>query len=168
MSQQIFERLTRRRLIAALGLSPFMASAFAQAANPGRSHEVLMRNAACGDPNELNVFDPPILKIDVGDTVTFVPFESGHNAASKRGMVPEGGPSWNGGVDERLTVTFDTDGTYGYVCVPHYEAGMVGLVLVGDHERNLEQARKTRHAGGARKAFRALFKRVKNGEFERA
>jgi len=90
MSQRIFRRFTRRRFMVATGLAPFITSAFAQAVPSGNNHEVMMRNAACGDPNELNVFDPPILKIDIGDSVTFIPFESGHNAASKRGMVPEG------------------------------------------------------------------------------
>ncbi|MEL6751878.1 MAG: pseudoazurin [Pseudomonadota bacterium] len=163
MSLPISDTMRRRGFLIALSLSPFALAVTGREAKAGRNHEVLMRNAACGDPNQLNVFDPPILKIEKGDSVTFIPFEGGHNAASKRGMVPEGGPSWNGGIDERLTVTFDTEGTYGYVCVPHYEGGMVGLVLVGDYERNLKEARRIRHPGSARKAFKTLFDDLESG-----
>ena len=75
-------------------------------------------------------------------------------------MIPEGADPWNGAVDEELTVTLTTPGIYGYICLPHYELGMVGLIVVGDDLSNLKTSKKTRHPGDARKNFRALFKKL--------
>lgn len=124
------------------------------------THVVEMRNAAAGDPGTINVFDPPILRIAVGDTVRFKVIDKGHNSASKRGMIPDGASPWNGKIDEEIEITFTVEGTYGYVCLPHLAMGMVGLILVGDHTVNLEAARKVRQRGGAKKAFRALFEQI--------
>lgn len=123
-------------------------------------HSILMLNAACGDSNTPNVFEPAILRVDVGDCVTFIPTDAGHNTASKRGMIPEGAEAWNGAVDERLTLDLTVPGLYGYICLPHYEMGMVGLIVVGDDLSNLEQVKKIRHPGSARKAFRAILKEL--------
>ena len=119
-----------------------------------------MRNAAADDPTEANVFTPPILQIDPGDSVLFKVIDQGHNSASKRGMIPEGAKHWNGGMDEEIEITFTVEGTYGYICLPHYQMGMVGLILVGDHTVNLDEARKVRQQGDAAKAFKALFEKL--------
>ncbi|MEM6761897.1 MAG: pseudoazurin [Pseudomonadota bacterium] len=123
-----------------------------------------MLNIDPADPEVQMVFDPPILFIEPGDTVTFVPTDRGHNSASKRGMLPEGAEPWNGALDEELSITFTVPGTYGYVCIPHLEMGMVGLILVGDYSVNFDTARKVRQIGGARKAFRSLFAQVAERE----
>lgn len=113
---------TRRNVI--LSLSALSASSAAWACpapavtEPGH-HSILMLNAACGDAQTLNVFEPAILRISLSDAVTFVPTDAGHNAASKRGMIPEGADAWNGAIDENLTVTFTVPGIYGYLCLPH-------------------------------------------------
>ncbi len=120
-------------------------------------HEVLMLDSDPAEPGRTNVFSPALLFIEPGDTVTFVPTDKGHNSAAKRGMLPEGVERWNSSIDERFSIEFTTEGVYGYLCVPHYELGMVGLVIVGDDLANLAEARKVRHAGAARKAFRQLF-----------
>ncbi|MEM9429334.1 MAG: pseudoazurin [Pseudomonadota bacterium] len=151
--------LTRRSLslmlTACAGGAP-LAWANTQAPAAEGTHSVLMLNADCEDSNVLNVFTPSILRIAPGESVTFVPTDAGHNSASKRGMIPEGAEPWNGGIDEALTVTLTVPGLYGYLCLPHYEMGMVGLIVVGDDLSNLQAAKKARHPGDARKAFRAL------------
>lgn len=129
----------------------------------GGPHSVLMLNAACGDAKSPNVFTPAILRIAVDDSATFIPTDSGHNAASKRGMIPEGAEPWNGGIDEELTVNFTVPGVYGYLCLPHYEMGMVGLIVVGEDLSNLAQVKKVRHPGAARKNFRMLLKQLEGG-----
>lgn len=123
-------------------------------------HSILMLNADCGDPNTVNVFEPAILRINVGDSVTFIPTDAGHNSASKRGMIPEGAEPWNGAVDEALTVRFTVPGIYGHICVPHYEWGMVGLIVAGEEWPNVEQVKKVRHPGTARKVFCTLLKEL--------
>ncbi|MEM9580539.1 MAG: pseudoazurin [Pseudomonadota bacterium] len=119
-----------------------------------------MLNADCNDANVINVFEPPILHVAPGDEVTFLSTDAGHNTASKRGMLPEGADAWNSTVDEDVTLRFDVPGVYGYVCVPHYEMGMVGLIVVGEDYSNLDQLKRVRQVGDARRAFRALIEQL--------
>ena len=101
-------------------------------------HEVKMLSSNKG---EMMVFEPPVLKINAGDTVKWVNANPGHNSVSIDEMIPPGGSSWNGGMNEEIVVKFDVEGTYGYKCTPHYILGMVGLIIVGDSSVNLEQAK---------------------------
>ena len=92
-------------------------------------HKIKMLSSNKG---EMMVFEPPVLKIKAGDTVKWTNANPGHNTASIGEMTPAGGSSWNGKMNEELTVKFDVEGTYGYKCTPHYILGMVGLIIVGD------------------------------------
>lgn len=157
--------LTRRDTI--LSLSSVMGLGTAALACPmppavSSTHAIMMLNADCGDPQITNVFTPPVLIIEPGDSVTFLPTDAGHNTASKRGMIPDGAESWNSPMDEEFTLNLTIPGVYGYICVPHYEMGMVGLIVVGDATSNLKAAKKVRHAGKARKAFKNLFAELEN------
>lgn len=156
--------LTRRNF--ALSIAALPMGAYASTVVPeaeGGNHSVLMLNADCNDSNVINVFEPAILRVEPGDSVTFLATDAGHNSASKRGMIPEGAESWNGGVDEELTVTLTVPGIYGYLCLPHYEVGMVGLIVVGNDLSNLEAVKKVRHPGDARGNFRALLSQLDTG-----
>lgn len=124
------------------------------------THIVKMMSFDAAVSDKSMYFDPPVVQVQRGDTVVFEPTQVGHNTASKRGMIPEGAVSWNSEIDERFEMTFNADGTYGYICSPHYSMGMVGLVLVGDYHVNLMEAREVKHRGKAKKAFRTLFKEV--------
>ena len=126
-------------------------------------HAVMMLNADCNDANIVNVFEPAILHVDAGDSIQFLATHPSHNSASKRGMIPEGAEPWNGAVDEELVVTLTVPGIYGYICLPHYDWGMVGLIVVGNDLSNLAQVKKVRHPGDARKNFRALLKQLEEG-----
>ncbi len=139
-----------------MGVTPFSVAA--------EDFHVMMLNSAADDAQHTNVFTPDILHVQLGDTVTFIPTDNGHNTASKRGMLPDGAGPWNSPMAEEFSVTFTVEGVYGYVCVPHYEMGMVGLIVVGNSMANLEVAKGVRQAGSARSAFRALFERLEAGE----
>ena len=58
------------------------------------------------------VFEPSVLKISVGDTVTFKPTNPGHNSASIAGMIPTNASSWDGGMSREVKITFTEEGTY--------------------------------------------------------
>lgn len=135
--------------------TPLLAESAAPAASAGQ-HSVVMLNADCNDANVVNVFAPAILHVNSGDSVKFLAKDAGHNSASKRGMIPEGAEGWNGALDEELTVQFTVPGIYGYIFLPHYEWGMVGLIVVDRDLSNLKAVRKIRHPGDARKNFRVL------------
>ena len=84
------------------------------------------------------VFEPSVLQIAVGDSVTFTPSNPGHNSASIAGLIPAGAESWDSGMSQPITVTFTEEGTYVYQCTPHLMMAMVGVITVGDPNANLE------------------------------
>jgi plastocyanin len=73
-------------------------------------------------------FEPTTLRLDEGDTVTFV------NAESTPHTVTGLGFQWGSGDELRqgdsVTARFDGPGVYAYSCILH--PGMVGAVVVGD------------------------------------
>jgi len=121
-------------------------------------HEVKMVNK--GANGEMMAFEPAYLKIAPGDTVTFVAADKGHNSEAIKGMVPEGAKEWKGKINEEIKVTFDTEGVYGYRCLPHFGMGMVGLIQVGDNPANLEQAKAVKLPNKAAERMTALFEQT--------
>ena len=158
--------LDRRTFTLSLGA---LAAATPLLARAGANHpsaaarSVLMLNAGCNDANVVNVFEPAILHIEPGESIQFLATDPSHNTASKRGMIPDGAEPWNGAVDEELVLTLTVPGIYGYLCLPHYDWGMVGLIVVGNDLSNLAEVKKVRHPGDARKNFRALLKQLEEG-----
>ena len=89
------------------------------------------------------VFEPAVLKINKGDTVTFKATDAAHNSASIKGMIPAGAKEWNGRLSQDISVTFNVEGVYGYQCTPHMMMAMVGIIKVGENQSNLESAKTT-------------------------
>jgi plastocyanin len=97
------------------------------------------------------VFEPAELTIATGTTVNFVWDSNMHNVVPT--SQPDGA-NWGGEGEQGTTFdsgheyshTFDTTGTYEYVCTPHESAGMVGSIEVveelqsgGGGERELNE-----------------------------
>lgn len=95
----------------------------------GSVHEVKMLNA--GEDGSM-VFEPAVIKVSVGDTVNFVLVDPMHNSASLPNMIPSNASSWNGAINENISVTFDTEGVYVYNCTPHAMMAMIGVIQVGE------------------------------------
>ena len=89
------------------------------------------------------VFEPAVLKINIGDTVTFVATDAAHNSASIPGMLPPNATAWNGQLSRDISVTFDIPGVYGYQCTPHAMMAMVGIIQVGDDLSNLQSVKNS-------------------------
>lgn len=106
------------------------------------------------------VFEPALVKVAPGDTVTFVPTDKSHNAESIAGMIPAGAQPFKGKMNQPIKVTFSKPGVYGYKCLPHYGMGMVGVVVVGD-AGNLPAAEKVSHPGKAKQVFTGLLNKTK-------
>ena len=98
------------------------------------NHVVKMLNQGSGG---VMVFEPAVLKIAVGDSVTFESTDAAHNSASLPGMIPENAVSWNGELSRDITVTLTQPGVYAYQCTPHSMMAMVGVIQVGDDSSNL-------------------------------
>ena len=84
------------------------------------------------------IFEPGFLKAEVGDTVTFVVKDPGHNVISRH--VPPGADGWKGTVSQGFTVTLSKEGVYLYECDLHKMLGMVAVIQVGKPV-NLEAAK---------------------------
>ena len=101
-------------------------------------HEVKMLNQG---PTGVMVFEPAVLKINIGDSVTFKSVDAAHNSASIPGMIPAGASPWNGQLSQDLTVSFDVAGIYGYQCTPHSMMAMVGVIEVGNDQSNMNEVK---------------------------
>ena len=95
---------------------------------------VKMLNQGAGG---IMVFEPAVLKINVGDTVNFIATDAAHNSASLPGMIPDGAKAWSSDLSKDISVTFDVAGLYAYQCTPHSIMAMVGVIQVGDNPSNL-------------------------------
>ncbi len=92
-------------------------------------HTVQMKNQGS---TGIMVFEPAVLKVAVGDTVTFQPSDMGHNSQSIPSMSPAGAKGWTGGINQAVSVTIETEGVYIYKCQPHLALGMIGVVVAGE------------------------------------
>ena len=76
------------------------------------------------------VYSEDISRIEVGDSVTWLPTSKGHNVEFIAG--PDG---WDAPKKSKLSkevaITFDTPGVYLYQCTPHKSMGMIAIVVVG-------------------------------------
>ena len=140
-------------IVAALVLAAVLPAGHLSAAE----HEVKMLNTGAGGAM---VFEPALLRIQPGDTVTFRAVHKGHNAQTLDVVRPDGGVSFRGKINEEVSVSFDKPGLYGYECKPHYGLGMVGLIVVGAPSANLDAAKSATFRGKAKERFEALLKQI--------
>ena len=102
------------------------------------------------------VYSEDIARIDVGDTITWVPTSKGHNvefiAAPDGWDIPKKSKN-----NKEVAITFDVPGVYVYQCTPHKAMGMIGLVVVGEGgEVPLNDVSKTKVMGKSKKKLKAL------------
>ena len=106
------------------GAMLLLATFGAQAAE----HEVkLLNKGAAG----AMVFEPSFVKAAVGDTVTFVATDKGHNVEAIADMLPAGVETFKSKMGEDFVLTLTAEGLYGVKCTPHFMMGMVGLIQAG-------------------------------------
>lgn len=105
------------------------------------------------------VFEPAFVKAAVGDTITFISTDKGHNAEAIEGMLPEGVEPFKSGMGEDYVLTLTAEGLYGVKCTPHYGMGMVALIQAGAPV-NKDAAAAVTHKGKAKPRFEPLFAQV--------
>ena len=89
-----------------------------------------------------------VAKIDVGDTIEWLPKNKGHNVEFLAGPNMKALPQ-KSALDVSHRITFDLAGVYLYQCSPHGNMGMLGLIIVGskfDNLDNIEQVELSRVA----------------------
>ncbi|MFC7130516.1 plastocyanin/azurin family copper-binding protein [Haloferax chudinovii] len=104
---------------------------------PADTAEVAMVNADDGFH-----FEPHVVRVNVGGTVTFVNESGSHSTTAyhpdndQPQLVPDGAASWDSGIlsegGATFEHTFETEGVYHYYCIPHESLGMIGSVIVGE------------------------------------
>lgn len=153
--------ISRRTLLAgtaglavSVAFAPNVARAQQQAA---ADHKVQMLNK--GEMGAM-VFEPALVRVAPGDTVTFVPTDKGHNAESIPGYHPEGAQTFKGKISQEITVTFDLPGVYGVKCLPHFAMGMVALVVVGDDTSNLEAGKQVKMPKKVQERFELIYQQL--------
>jgi pseudoazurin len=136
----------------AVGLAALLLAPAASAEN----FEVKMLNKGA---DGAMVFEPAFVKAAVGDTVTFISTDKGHNVEGIKGMLPDGVEPFKSGMGEDYVLTLSAEGVYGLKCTPHYSMGMVALIQAGAPV-NLEVAAAVTHKGKAKTRFEPLFAQV--------
>jgi len=106
------------------------------------------------------VFEPALVKINPGDSVTFVPTDKGHNVETIKDMIPDGATAFKSKMNETYKVTFDVPGVYGVKCAPHVGMGMVAAVVVGDAPANVEKVKAVKLPKKARERLDAALARA--------
>ena len=111
--------------------------------------EMLNKDA---DGNKM-VYSQELVKIEVGDTVTWLPSSKGHNVEMISSPNKMKFKSKNG---KEAKITFDTPGIYYYLCTPHKGMGMIGLVVVGNDLSNIDDVASAKAIGKSKKKLKAL------------
>ena len=105
------------------------------------------------------VFEPAFVTAAVGDTITFISTDKGHNAEGIEGMLPEGVEPFKSGMGDDFSLIVEAEGVYGVKCTPHVAMGMVALIQVGAPV-NLDAAAAVVQKGKAKIRFEPLFAQI--------
>lgn len=105
------------------------------------------------------VFEPAFVTAAIGDTITFISTDKGHNVEGIEGMLPDGFEPFKSKMGEDYSLIVTAEGLYGIKCTPHYSMGMVGLIQVGAPV-NLDTAAAVELKGKAKTRFEPLFAQV--------
>ena len=100
-----------------------------------------------------NVYSKEVVKVDVGDTVTWLPTSKGHNVEIISSPNQMKFKSKN---NKEAKITFDTPGIYYYWCTPHKGMGMIGLVVVGNDLSNINDVASAKAIGKSKKKLKKL------------
>ncbi|WP_170755264.1 plastocyanin/azurin family copper-binding protein [Ruegeria lacuscaerulensis] len=119
-------------------------------------HQIIDLNA--DTPAHAFRFEPKFLQVPAGSTVRFKGSTGRHTVTSIRPMIPEDARSFEIRGKPELDLTFEHEGVYGIRCRVHGRHGMVMLLVVGDPNANLENARV--HLPNLGEAERAEFEEL--------
>ena len=107
------------------------------------------------------VYSEDISRIEVGDSITWLPTSKGHNVEFIAG--PDG---WDAPKKSKLskevTITFDTPGVYVYQCTPHKSMGMIAIVVVGTpmYSEVKDRLKDVKVKGKSKKKFASLLEQL--------
>ena len=97
------------------------------------------------------VFSKKVVKIEVGDTVFWKATKPGHNVEFIKNGVPDGVDKFKSALSKDAEYKFKIPGIYAYWCTPHKGMGMIGFVIVGNDNSNLEKIKQIKFLGKSKK-----------------
>jgi len=109
---------------------------------------------------EKMLYGQDVAKIDVGQTITWTPDSKGHNVQFV--SVPEGVEKVKSKLSKEFSYTFEQEGVYLYVCTPHASMGMIGVVVVGESDVNLDEVLDYKFRGKSKKKFKKIAKSLED------
>jgi pseudoazurin len=141
-----------KKLLTTLGLLAAMAT-------PALAEDTTVEMLNKRDDGAKMVYSEDITRIEVGDTVTWVPTSKGHNVEFIAG--PDG---WKAPkkskLNKEVAITFDTPGVYLYQCSPHKSMGMIAIIVVGEPDPKVvkDRLKDAKVKGKSKKKLKALLK----------
>ena len=112
------------------------------------SHTIEMLNKS---GNEMMVYSKKIVKVNVGDTVSWKATTKGHNVEFIRNGTPEGVGKFKSKMNVDVDYKFEVPGIYAYWCTPHKSMGMIGFVVVDGDKSNIEAIKALKFFGKSKK-----------------
>ena len=109
---------------------------------------------------EKMLYGQDVAKIDVGQTITWTPNSKGHNVQFV--SVPEGVEKVKSKLSKEFSYTFEQEGVYLYVCTPHASMGMIGMVIVGESDVNLDEVLDYKFRGKSKNKFKKILKSLED------
>ena len=106
------------------------------------------------------LYGQDVARIEVGQTVTWTPKSKGHNVQFV--SVPEGVEKVKSKLSKEFSYTFEQEGVYLYVCTPHASMGMIGMVIVGESDVNLDEVLDYKFRGKSKKKFKKIVKSLED------
>ena len=104
-----------------------------------------------------------VVKIDLGDTIEWLPKNEGHNVEFLAGPNMEALPE-KSDLNVRYAITFDLPGVYLYQCTPHGNMGMLGLIVVGNNFDNLGNIEEVELSRVAKSVLQRLIRVAKSNK----
>tara|TARA_B100000963_G_scaffold170473_1_gene148324 strand:- start:241 stop:666 length:426 start_codon:yes stop_codon:yes gene_type:complete len=109
---------------------------------------------------QMMVYSEDISRINIGDTITWIPTTKGHNVEFLVG--PNG---WEipkkSKINKEYSYTFDIPGIYFYQCTPHKVMGMIAIVVVGNDTSNVDKISNVKVFGKGKKKLSDILEQIK-------
>ena len=101
-----------------------------------------------------------VAKINVGDTIEWIPKNKGHNVEFLAGPNMKALPK-KSDLDVRHSITFYLPGIYLYQCTPHGNMGMLGIIIVDNNFDNMDSVENVELSRVAKSVLQRLIRKAK-------
>ena len=107
---------------------------------PALAEDIAIEMLNKRDDGAKMAYGTDIARVEVGTTITWIPTSKGHNVEFIAGPDDWEAPK-KSKLSKEYSYTFDTPGVYLYQCTPHKSMGMIAVVVVGDGDNDISDAK---------------------------